>query len=262
MIQDRTAVISAINEYALLHQPFLFIIDFQAQHGIVKPLDSADGEGILINIRGVKNYHLEKPKALEYFRFTPIGVETYRKAFLKVSYHLKRGDTYLLNLTFPTPVETNLTLEGIFHTAQAPFRLLLPGRFVVFSPEPFVTIRDGIITSCPMKGTIGAEVPDAAGKLLGNLKERYEHNTIVDLIRNDLSVMAAGTEVTRFRYLERICTHRGDLLQMSSEIRAQLPLNYHKMLGNILFSMLPAGSVTGAPRERTEIGRASCRERV
>ena len=30
----------------------------------------------------------------------PVDFETYRRAFEKVSWHLKRGDTYLINLTF------------------------------------------------------------------------------------------------------------------------------------------------------------------
>ncbi len=251
MVQGRASVIRAINEYAVSGHPFLFIIDFSADQGIVESVDSAAEKGILFDIRGVKNFQPENPRTLVFFRFTPVEFEIYREAFLKVAHHLKRGDTYLLNLTFPTPVETNLGLEEIFHSAQAPFRLLVPKRFVVFSPEPFITIRDGFISSCPMKGTIGTDVPDAAVKLLGSRKERFEHNTIVDLIRNDLSVMATGTTLTRFRYLERIQTHRGGLLQMSSEIRARLPENYSHILGNILFSMLPAGSVTGAPKERT-----------
>lgn len=251
MVRGGETVIRAINEYAASGQPFLFIIDFSAQQGIVRSVDSATEDGILFDIRGINNFRPENPRKPEFFRFTPVDFDIYRKAFIKVAHHLKRGDTYLLNLTFPTPVETNLDLQAIFHSAEAPFRLLVPERFVVFSPEPFVTIRDGFIYSCPMKGTISADIPGAAQKLLGSRKERFEHNTIVDLIRNDLSVMATGTKVTRFRYLEYIQTNRGGLLQMSSEIRARLPENYRENMGNILFSMLPAGSVTGAPKERT-----------
>jgi para-aminobenzoate synthetase component 1 len=175
----------------------------------------------------------------------------YSKAFEKVQYHLKNGNTYLLNLTFQTPIETDLTLEALFHAGEAPYKLMIPGRFLIFSPEAFVTIRDGVITSCPMKGTISADVPDAREKLLNDDKEQFEHNTIVDLIRNDLSMVATDVTVRRFRYLDLIHTNRGDLWQMSSEICGNLPGNYREQLGDILFAMLPAGSVTGAPKEKT-----------
>ena len=64
-------------------------------------------------------------------------------------------------------------------------------RFVVFSPEIFVRTRDGLIYSYPMKGTIDATLPDARRRILDDPKEAAEHATIVDLIRNDLSIVAS-----------------------------------------------------------------------
>jgi para-aminobenzoate synthetase component 1 len=40
-------------------------------------------------------------------------------------------------------------------------------------------------------------------------------------------------------------------LQASSEITGQLPEDYPSQIGDILFALLPAGSVTGAPKKRT-----------
>ena len=102
-----------------------------------------------------------------------------------------------------------------------------------------------------MKGTIDAAIPDAEHQLLANEKEFFEHNTIVDLIRNDLSMVSTNVKVTRFRYIDRVRTNRGDLLQLSSEISGELPDGYLDHLGDILFTLLPAGSVTGAPKEKT-----------
>jgi para-aminobenzoate synthetase component 1 len=124
-------------------------------------------------------------------------------------------------------------------------------RFVVFSPESFVRIKDGVISSFPMKGTIDAGLPDAREVLLNNAKELAEHNTIVDLIRNDLSIMAKQVRVERFRYIDTIRTNFKDLLQVSSEIAGVLETGYASRIGDILFSMLPAGSVSGAPKKRT-----------
>ncbi|PID88793.1 MAG: aminodeoxychorismate synthase component I [Bacteroidia bacterium] len=168
-----------------------------------------------------------------------------------VQYHLQHGDTYLLNLTMPTPINTNLRLETIFEHSKAPYRLLIADEMVCFSPEIFVRIQEGIISSYPMKGTIKSDMPNAADMLLQDPKELAEHNTIVDLIRNDLSIVAKKVRVKRYRYLDEIHTNRGGLLQMSSEIAGVLPPDYPAHIGNILAALLPAGSISGAPKEKT-----------
>jgi para-aminobenzoate synthetase component 1 len=185
------------------------------------------------------------------FELFPIGFETYEKAFKKVNFHIRRGDTYLLNLTFPTSIKTNLSLHQLFQITSAPYKLLFRDQFVVFSPEIFIRIRDGIISGFPMKGTIDAGIPDAGKIILEDKKEFYEHNTIVDLIRNDISMVATMVRVKRFRYIDRIRTNRKDLLQISSEITGILPQDFISGLGEILFTLIPAGSVTGAPKEKT-----------
>lgn len=102
-----------------------------------------------------------------------------------------------------------------------------------------------------MKGTIDASIANAASILLSDQKEMAEHVTIVDLIRNDLSIVAEDVHVTKFRYIDRIKTHNGNLLQVSSEIVGRLPVNYKEEIGTILVCLLPAGSVSGAPKKKT-----------
>ena len=157
----------------------------------------------------------------------------------------------MLNLTFPTRIETDLTLDDIFHLSSAKYRLLVKDSFVVFSPEIFVQIHGGIISSFPMKGTIDAHLEDAEAIILGDAKELAEHTTIVDLIRNDLSIIAKHVRLEQFRYIDHIHTNQKDLLQVSSKISGELPADYHKHIGTILFDLLPAGSVTGAPKRKT-----------
>ena len=70
-------------------------------------------------------------------------------------------------------------------------------------------------------------------------------------MRNDLSQIATEVHVARYRYVEEIHTHRGALLQTSSEIVGRLPENYLSQLGDILMPLLPAGSITGAPKRAT-----------
>ncbi|MCX6304340.1 MAG: aminodeoxychorismate synthase component I [Bacteroidetes bacterium] len=254
----RTEILDKINHFSSRNKAFLFAIDFDGEYGFVLSPEESDINGLRYDIGGVKNTGESAKNEPFIFGFDAVSFDTYKNAFEKVVLHLKRGDTYLLNLTFPTPLRVNLSLDQLFDQSRAPFRLFVPGCFVVFSPEVFVRIADSRISCCPMKGTIDAAIPGAAQQLMSDEKERYEHNTIVDLIRNDLSMVSTHVEVTRFRYIDRINTNRGDLLQVSSEICGDLPPDYRQRLGDILFTLLPAGSVTGAPKEKTvEIIRAA-----
>ena len=102
-----------------------------------------------------------------------------------------------------------------------------------------------------MKGTIDARIPDAETKILSDYKELSEHYTIVDLIRNDLSMVASQVRVERFRYIDRIETSNGPILEVSSEIKGDLPSDWKGRLGEIIRTLLPAGSISGAPKEAT-----------
>ena len=73
----------------------------------------------------------------------------------------------------------------------------------------------------------------------------------MDLIRNDLSIVAEDVTVKKYRYIDRLKTNKGELLQVSSEICGRLPHDFYSNLGEILFSLLPAGSISGAPKPKT-----------
>ncbi|MCX6284976.1 MAG: aminodeoxychorismate synthase component I [Bacteroidetes bacterium] len=241
-----------INEYAAKKIPFLLVTDFEGIHTAVITIPEAEDQGIRFRMRdtGCRMDPVEKTRPFS-FAASPVDFETYRHAFEKVSWHLKRGDTYLINLTFAAGLDTELSLREIFELSHAPYKLLFGDHFTVFSPEPFIGIENGIVRSNPMKGTIDAGIPNAEAKLLADKKEFFEHNTIVDLIRNDLAMIASEVKVDRFRYIEKIRTNKKDLLQMSSEISGKLPKGYLGHLGEDIFKLLPAGSVSGAPKERT-----------
>jgi len=180
--------------------------------------------------------------------------DTYYHQFDRVMDELRYGNSFLLNLTARHEIETSLTLDEIYCNAQAKYKLHYAyegEEFVVFSPETFVRIKNGQISSYPMKGTIDADLPNAKSLLINDKKESAEHNTIVDLIRNDLSINAKKVTVTKFKYLDRIESAQKNLFQMSSEIEGQLPEDHLSKLGDILFSMLPAGSISGAPKKKT-----------
>ncbi len=218
-------------------RPFLFLIDYAMRACVVEPLEEVDPARLLYAIGGRTNVFALGDGAPELVwepRFCTR--EEYDRGFEVVMGHLRAGNSYLVNLTCETPVTCNLTLREVFDGTEARYKLWFDDRFVCFSPERFVRIgAEGRISTFPMKGTI-----DAA-----------EHATIVDLLRNDLSRVATGVRVERYRYVDRVATHAGELLQVSSEISGKLRTNWRDRVGSILFELLPAGSVTGAPKLRT-----------
>ena len=243
-----------MNEAGARREPFLFGVDFELSEGFFVS-DPLGQQEILFEAGGVTNSPVRGEMSGEVlervFSPNPVAYEAYREKFAAVREGLARGDSFLLNLTVATGLETDWTLEEIFHRAWSPYRLLVPGRFVCFSPEIFVRVDEGVISSYPMKGTIDASVPDAGRGILEDYKERSEHNTIVDLIRNDLNRVAERVDVRRFRYIDRLRVSRGEILQVSSEVTGRLTGDYYSRLGEVVFGMLPAGSISGAPKPST-----------
>ena len=241
-----------MNKLGRMGEPFLFILDFDLRQPEIIPLKAVDPATIGYVIQGKSNVtdHINPRKEL-LFKVRPVSKEKYCRIFRMVQRHIRNGDSFLLNLTMPAHIQTNYSLEEIFFISEAKYKLWVKKHFTVFSPETFVQIKQGIIRSFPMKGTIDATLPEAEKRLLSDKKELAEHFTIVDLIRNDLSMVAEDVQVLRFRYFDRVKTHKGELLQMSSEIAGKLPKDYQNHIGDILIKLLPAGSISGAPKKKT-----------
>lgn len=242
--------IEQMNNWGRQHKPFLFIIDFECNRPLLYPLDSVP-DSIYYSVNGITNSNLQPVNSPFSFEANPIDFETYENSFQQVVKELNYGNSYLLNLTFPTPLKTSLGLKDVYARSKARYKLLLENQFVVFSPEPFVRIKEGTVSGYPMKGTIDAALPNAKEVLLNDPKELAEHATIVDLIRNDLSMVATDVRVTDYRYVEEVQTFKKKLLQVSSKVEGSLGKDYHEQLGSIMFELLPAGSISGAPKKKT-----------
>ncbi|HEX5113454.1 MAG TPA: aminodeoxychorismate synthase component I [Saprospiraceae bacterium] len=244
--------IDNMNTWGKNRIPFLFILDFELEKPVVFPLADIEESGLKFNI-GNNLSENSKPVSdqTNFLEKSPVSFETYEFGFQQVMQAIQDGDTYLLNLCYSTKVASQRSLEEIFEKANAPYKLFWPGKFVCFSPEQFVSIKDGMIRTFPMKGTIDASIPRAEQMLLDDLKEQEEHATVVDLLRNDLSIVARAVTVNRYRFISKIHTRGKTLLQTSSEISGQLEGDYLEHLGDIMRALLPAGSVSGAPKKRT-----------
>jgi para-aminobenzoate synthetase component I len=239
----------SMNESGSRGEPFLFIINYAADSGFIIKKEALDA-------RFVQFLFHDKSIGSEIshdfmWHTKPVTKDVYAQKFNFVKQQLQIGNSFLTNLTQPTRITSNLSLAAIYAMAHAPYKLWLKDRFLVLSPETFIQIRQGEIKTFPMKGTIDASIPDAENRILHDEKEMAEHATIVDLLRNDLSMVAEEVRVTRYRYVEKIRTMQQDLLQVSSEITGRLPDDYKNQLGDILFKLLPAGSICGAPKTKT-----------
>lgn len=246
--------LAELHELSTASVPYLFILDVEMKQPMLWTLDSIDPTEILYSTPLGSNIPVDQ--ALD---TVPIIEKIKKKAyheyldgFSVIHQGQLYGESFLANLTYPIDISLNTDLKQVLLYAKAPYRFWLKDHFCVFSPESFVRIKaDGQISTYPMKGTILAKEPDAENSLLNNPKEAAEHLTVVDLLRNDLGSIASEVEVRKYRYLEHIHSESGDIIQASSEITAQLGINWKQKLAQTLQSMLPAGSISGAPKKRT-----------
>ena len=236
-----------LDSLASAGEPFLFFTDFQASKFHVFKLSELEENDIEFCFDENLSY---KKHNLSLQKF-PLSFEEYKKKFDTVIENIKAGNTYLFNLTAPTTLTCKHSLKEIFQAANAPFKLRYKNEFLCFSPERFITIVGNTISTYPMKGTIDASTPDAEKIILQNAKEMAEHVMIVDLLRNDLGIIASDVKVEKFRYTEIINAGEKKLLHVSSKIDATLPHDWRDNLGEILKKLLPAGSISGTPKKKT-----------
>ncbi len=236
-----------LNNFGKLRKPFLFISDFEAKEIVVIPLDELKNYDVEYSI----DEHYAYKKHPYTLKKTPINFDEYKKKFDYVQEKIKNGDTYLLNLTSKTKIETHLSLIDIFNISNAHYKLRYKDKFVCFSPEKFIQIKNNKINTFPMKGTIDASIPQAKSVILANQKEMAEHIMVVDLLRNDLNIVSSNVRVEDFRYITSIDAGEKKLLQVSSHICGDLDDSWHGKIGSILKELLPAGSISGTPKKST-----------
>jgi len=255
-LNSHQQVIKKINEYSIAHTPFFMMVDFEMQQPVLLTLEELASQHIAVSFPTYTNQASTKKSSsptasIDLHTIHSMPKASYQAGYDKVMKALKYGNSYLTNYTGKTKIETDATLLQIFNQAQARYKICYQDEWVCFSPECFIQIHEGAIFSYPMKGTIDARLPNAAHTLLHDSKELAEHYTIVDLIRNDLNKVSTEVVVEKFRYLEEIHSNHKNLLQASTKIKGLLPNDYQLHLGDLLFSLLPAGSISGAPKKKT-----------
>ena len=184
---------------------------------------------------------------------------TYLQRAHRVKKHIQRGDIYEMNLCQEWYASLELpsvwdAFVRLYDRTQAPYAALVKaGEYHVLcgSPELFLRKRGKSLTSSPIKGTIRRgttpEEDDAlAHQLQNDPKERGENVMICDLVRNDLSRVAAPGTVS---VPELFGIHRfRSVHQMISTVHCELQEN--KTVEDMLRATFPMGSMTGAPKIR------------
>lgn len=243
-----TEFVQTLNAFGRSKEPFFFAVDFAQKHFIAQSLSELS-QDIFYFLDGKTNISssviAKKPSIVSKIW---LDQHRYQIAFDEVIEAIKSGNTYLLNLTFPTSVILDGSFEDIFYTSAAPFKCCIKEQFVCFSPERFVKIENNKIYTYPMKGTIDASLENAKELILNDEKEMAEHVMVVDLLRNDLAMVSKNVHVARFRYVEKFKAGTKELLQVSSEITGLLEEDWHDHVGDILSKLLPAGSISGTPK--------------
>ena len=240
-----------LNKFGLEKEPFLFVISYDFSKFYIEKISQIPSN---IKFQLDEKENLEKSFKKTKLEKFPITFKEYEKKFDILQEEIKKGNSYLLNLTAKTKIQTSISLDEIYENTKSKFKLRFQNErddFVCFSPERFVQIMDNKICTYPMKGTIDASILNAKEKILADKKEMAEHTMVVDLLRNDLGIIGSNVRVENFRYVETINAGDKKLLQVSSKISANLEDNWSNKIGDILSSILPAGSITGTPKKKT-----------
>ncbi|WP_372727771.1 anthranilate synthase component I family protein [Nocardioides sp.] len=189
---------------------------------------------------------------------------SYAAGFARVQEELHAGNSYEVNLTHRLetrsalpPAEAYLRLRALNPAPYAGFlQHDVPGHrawLLSSSPERYATIgADRTLETKPIKGTTPrgstpAKDERLRDRLAAEPKFRSENLMIVDLLRNDLSMVCEpGTvEVPALMEVESYAT----VHQLVSTVRGRLRDDVSSV--EALRALFPAGSMTGAPKLRT-----------
>lgn len=186
--------------------------------------------------------------------------ESYERSFKRIQDYLKAGDIYQVNYTqkafFDFKGSTRALYAALRGAQAVEYAAYIESDVLTvlsLSPELFIKKDDQKLTAKPMKGTCrrgrtSAEDQIFADTLYNSDKERAENLMIVDLLRNDLSKLAerGSVSVKRLYEVEKYRT----LFTMTSTIEAEV--SKEKSAVDVMTSIFPCGSVTGAPKIRAQ----------
>lgn len=199
-------------------------------------------------------------KDLEMFE-TNMNKEKFTEIVNKAKEYIKEGDIFQVNLSQrftgeigdKDSLELYRILREINPSPFASYVALDDFKIISQSPERLVRLKDGISDTRPIAGTRRLEKGNEdknqklALEMLNDPKECAEHVMLVDLERNDIGKLAKfGTvKVDEFMVVEKY----SHVMHLVSNVSGELKKNYDSI--DLLESMFPGGTITGAPKIRS-----------
>jgi para-aminobenzoate synthetase component 1 len=196
-----------------------------------------------------------------------MGRDYYLEAIEKIRQYICDGDVYQINFSHRFECDYDGAPVDLFHwqnhynpSGYAAYIDAGDFHIVSASPEMFITLNDGVISTKPIKGTrrrLDEQGPNAAragqintkkfNELVRSEKEQAELNMIVDLERNDLArICKPGTrKVVQPRTIETYPTVFHAVATVAGKLREDVSFC------DILKATFPGGSITGAPKIRS-----------
>jgi para-aminobenzoate synthetase component 1 len=235
-----------------------FVVNFKSEgHAFLKGTSTSEVMAFLdwlMKMETNENYHSYS---------IPLRAQTSKNDYLsrvnEIKKYLQRGDIYEVNYCqefFANDVEITNPLDLYFklnHFTQAPFSAYLNfNEHFLFcaSPERFIQKKDGRIISQPIKGTAARGITEEQDRsnidlLMTDPKEHSENVIIVDLVRNDLSKIAARGSVK----VDELCKVYSfpTVHQLISTVSCEPNT---ESFYDIIRALFPMGSMTGAPKKR------------
>lgn len=247
--------IERLNGFGRQSVPFVALISYdRPEADVVCPLEEASKHGIRFKYEDNTSESQENAEKSPHYALDirPVDFETYKTAFEKAQQRMAKDHVGLINLCMKTGLQTDLSLAEIYRYSKAKLVVLYDRHFVCFTPEIFVEIENDTITTHPMKGTIGADVPNAREVLLNDPKEHDEQVAVCQWMQQELSAVSDDVKIDKFRYFTKVKTVKGDIWQTSSQISGRLKPEYRRDFGDLFEKMLPVGSISGAPKAESE----------
>lgn len=209
---------------------------------------------------------MERPVSLQKDRFeagdiqvkSNLTKEEYEVNVRKAKEYIKDGDIFQVVLSQRMEVESDVDPLDVYRCLRTsnPSPYLYYFDFVDYqvvgsSPEKLVGVDQGIVTTKPIAGTVPRgktkeEDQKLVEQLMNDPKERAEHTMLVDLGRNDIGrVSKFGTvKVNNFMTVEQY----SKVTHLVSDVQGEL--RNDKTALDALMSVLPAGTLSGAPKVR------------
>ncbi|WP_069999766.1 anthranilate synthase component I [Cellulosilyticum sp. I15G10I2] len=184
--------------------------------------------------------------------------EAFMENVMKAKAYIENGDIFQVVLSQVFKTKLNCELFDVYRV----LRTINPSPYMYFmkfkdievagaSPETLVKVQDGTVITQPIAGTRRRGKTDEEDArieedLLGDKKERAEHNMLVDLARNDVGKISEfnSVQVSDYMAFKRL----SHVIHLTTNVRGKLRQGFDSI--DAVRELLPAGTLSGAPKVR------------